>query len=204
MKKKDETEEYEDDTEKKWKEISKYLEGKSYLEIYLKSSSIVTDNEIINFRIKRIRIKTGMNLLPLYDKNLDEKQRKEIYELYHDANSKLKSCFPQKRKAKFSFEDLGDTVYDVYKISSTDIGEYHARPHDISVIIEDFKRQQFEFHSQELEETDNIIQQMLMKYEIIPKSSPDLEIDKAISNMLQDLFKKQVQSLIKEQEKNAE
>jgi hypothetical protein len=38
-----------------------------------------------------------------------------------------------------------------------------------------------------LEETDNKIQQMLMKYEIIPKSSPDIEFDKKRTKMYQKL-----------------
>jgi hypothetical protein len=181
------TEDKKPDTNETWEKVSRYLEGKSLLEIYMKSSSIVTDNEIITFRIKRIRVKTGMNLLPLNNPDLSEEQRKELKEIYTNANIALKKYFPDKRRTSFSFEDLGDNVFEVYKIESDDLQEYHSRPQDIDIVLEDFKRQQFEFHSQELEETDNKIQQMLMKYEIIPKSSPDIEFDKKRTKMYQKL-----------------
>jgi hypothetical protein len=128
-----------------------------------------------------------MNLLPLNNPDLSEEQRKELKEIYTNANIALKKYFPDKRRTSFSFEDLGDNVFEVYKIESDDLQEYHSRPQDIDIVLEDFKRQQFEFHSQELEETDNKIQQMLMKYEIIPKSSPDIEFDKKRTKMYQKL-----------------
>jgi hypothetical protein len=185
-----ETEEHEDNknsTESAWKEISKHLEGRSLLEIYMKASSIVTDNEILNFRIKRIRIKTGMNLLPLNNKNLSEDEKNKLEETYTKSNDALKNCFPNKRKASFSFEDIGNDVFEVYKISSQDLDEYHARPHDISSVLEDFKRQQFERSSMRLEEIDNLIQQLLMRYDVVPMSSPEIELDKQRTKMYQEL-----------------
>lgn len=193
----------ENNTNETWEKISRYLEGRSLLEIYMKSSSIVTDNEIITFRIKRIRIKTGMNLLPLNNQDLSNEQRKELQEIYTNANHALKTYFPDKRRTSFSFEDLGDNVFEVYKIESDDLQEYHSRPQDIDIVLEDFKRQQFERSSINLEYIDNNIQQALMKYDIVPKSNPDLEIDKSISNMLQGLFKQQVTKLMEEQEQHA-
>lgn len=182
----------ENNTNETWEKISRYLEGRSLLEIYMKSSSIVTDNEIITFRIKRIRIKTGMNLLPLNNTDLSEEQRKELREIYMNANHALKTYFPDKRRTSFSFEDLGDNVFEVYKIESDDLQEYHSRPQDIDIVLEDFKRQQFERSSINLESIDNNIQQALMKHGIIPTSNPDIELDKQRTKMYQDLGKKQV------------
>ena len=175
------------DTNETWEKISRYLEGRSLLEIYMKSSSIVTDNEIITFRIKRIRIKTGMNLLPISNPEISEEEQQELQELFKNANTALKKYFPDKRRTSFSFEDLGDNVFEVYKIESDDLHEYHSRPDDIDIVLEDFKRQQFERSSINLESIDNDIQQALMKYDIIPTSNPDIEMDKKRTKMYQSL-----------------
>lgn len=178
-----------DDTDKTWKEISEYIRGSSLLEIYMNASSVVTDNEILNFKIRQICVKTGLNLLPLYNKDISEKEREEMQDFYNLAKEKIQNYFPKARRALYSYRNLGEKNAEVYKITSDEDGahDYDSRPEDVYELIKDYRRNQFELYSMKLDDFDNTIRQYLSKYYILPHSSPEIELDKQRTKMYQEL-----------------
>jgi hypothetical protein len=174
-----------------WRRISEYLQGGSLLEIYMKALSLVTDNEIMNFKIKQIRVQTGMDLIPLYDNNLKEETKKELKTIYKKANETLKNSYPKSRQTRVTFSDSGQKKIEIYKIFSDEkeSGEYQSKFEHIDLMQDDYRRGQFESCSQKLEEVDNEIRKILTKYDVLSKYNVESEIDKMLSIMINEMRK---------------
>ena len=196
----------EEKRQQKWREISEYLKGGSLLEIYLKAISIVTNDEIINFKIKQICVRTGMNLLPVDNGMADDTLQQRIKNIYNEAKKALKDSYPSKRQICFDYNKIGTDKETVQKyiITSNDLDQYNGKSEDLKTLSGEAKKDQYLQCTQKLEEMDNQIQSLLTQLKILPLSSPDLEIDKTIADMLKNLFSMEAKNFMKQVKEHAE
>lgn len=160
------------------------MEFRDLTKSYLFFRNKIPDTSMQDFKIKRKCIEIGKELLPNIGDITDEEERDYIKELYDEAIIILKSVKIDKRSISFNFQDFGKDRIPVYKIKADDGGSCHAEKEELNLVLESFIQMQFEDHISSLQQVDDEIFHILVKYEIIKKSNP------SFNDMIDEMIKK--------------
>lgn len=105
----------------------------------------------------------------------DDKNEETLDSIIENAKEQLKKSIPSQRVIGFDSCDVAGKKFPVYKITSTDAGESHAREDEWNEVSNDFRDQQYEHCIKELEDVDVKILGILIKNDIIPTLEPPLD-----------------------------
>src|SRR4030042_1361876 len=138
---------------------------------YLYWRNYLPETPYQEYMAKKRCVSEGKELLKKIKENKENKISKEdndeIDRIYEKAKEKLKTAKPGKRFITFGSQDIAGTKYPVYCLKADDAGECHAETERLDFVRMDFKNQQYEKITGELQEVDDEIFNMLVKYDII-------------------------------------
>lgn len=127
----------------------------------------VTDNPIAEYIAKKKCVEFGKELMPM---NLEDKEeQRKVDTIYSESCITLVQARPSKRSVKLTFKDFGgDRILTIYTMTSTDANEAQAREEEFEKVLKNFVEQQYEGCIGKLQEADNKIFHIIIKYRIIP------------------------------------
>ncbi len=160
---------------------------KDLRDIFIFYSTSISNDPVELCEARKVALDTGVKLLPIL--KVDSDDILKIEKLKINARVLLNKKIPTKT-IKFTYVTQGGKErFQIYNISSEDGITYEAETACLNNLKKDFKNQQYERHTTDLNQCINEIGDILVKYDILKavRYTVDDIIDYKIKNMYQKL-----------------